>query len=378
MIYLTYNDPVSGVYRSQVMDVVRFISQELNQPCRLVALVSIRGYGETKKQIKAVLPDAVVLPMVPKARNWSLNHWLLRFLMPGKQTVLARGVFATLLANRLKKSGQVKKVAFDGRGAYAAEWEEYNVCPDAELSSQIRKLEKEAVLESDAHLAVTTKLIEYWQNDLDYKGQNHVVIPCTLMDDFMDQPMLAAAARHAKREELGIQKEDVALVYCGSAAGWQSFELLEKILSHHLDQTPELKVVFLSKKDDNLEKLEKRFPGRVKILWVKHQEVFNILQACDYGILIREETVTNRVASPTKMAEYLAAGLPVLISENLGDYSDLVKTENCGSVVNEINFKELTWQPNPEKNRHRLRELAHKKYRKRTYINEYKQLIHPS
>jgi hypothetical protein len=41
----------------------------------------------------------------------------------------------------------------------------------------------------------------------------------------------------------------------------------------------------------------------------------------------------NRIASPTKFAEYLMAGLPLLITPHVGDYSDLVESEHLGKVV---------------------------------------------
>jgi len=44
-------------------------------------------------------------------------------------------------------------------------------------------------------------------------------------------------------------------------------------------------------------------------------------------------TVTNQVASPTKFAEYLAAGMPVIISERIGDFSGMVRHHQLGIVI---------------------------------------------
>ena len=52
-------------------------------------------------------------------------------------------------------------------------------------------------------------------------------------------------------------------------------------------------------------------------------------------MLVRDDTVTNRVAAPTKFAEYLACGLRVVISKGLGDCSDFVEEHQCGAVVND-------------------------------------------
>ena len=48
--------------------------------------------------------------------------------------------------------------------------------------------------------------------------------------------------------------------------------------------------------------------------------------------MLRELSTTNSVASPTKFAEYLFAGLPVLISDNLGDFTSVVKNSKVGMV----------------------------------------------
>ncbi len=76
-----------------------------------------------------------------------------------------------------------------------------------------------------------------------------------------------------------------------------------------------------------------QYPSQVKALWVDHKEVIDYLFMSDYGLLIREQSVTNKVASPVKFAEYLSCGLPVLISENLGDYTSFVKANGCGQVI---------------------------------------------
>ena len=38
----------------------------------------------------------------------------------------------------------------------------------------------------------------------------------------------------------------------------------------------------------------------------------------------------NQVASPTKFAEYLMCGLPIVISPNVGDFSELVTERSWG------------------------------------------------
>jgi glycosyltransferase involved in cell wall biosynthesis len=57
------------------------------------------------------------------------------------------------------------------------------------------------------------------------------------------------------------------------------------------------------------------------------------LQEAHAGLLLRREDPVNQVASPTKFGEYLAAGLPVLLTEGIGDFSALVEKEGLGMIV---------------------------------------------
>jgi glycosyltransferase involved in cell wall biosynthesis len=71
----------------------------------------------------------------------------------------------------------------------------------------------------------------------------------------------------------------------------------------------------------------------VTVLGVPHHEVPRYLAAGDIGLLLREPSLVNAVASPVKFAEYLAAGLPVVLTEGIGDYSDLAMRNNLGVVL---------------------------------------------
>ncbi|MBL7965276.1 MAG: hypothetical protein JNM31_15680 [Flavobacteriales bacterium] len=326
LLYLTHNDQPGGVYWSQVTDVVNHLNSLGSERVRLVALVSARGWWQSRKAIRAHCPDALVLPQWPGVRNWERNVLLLsmlcRWLRP--KGVIARGVFATWMGLRLREKGLVGKVCFDGRGAYAAEWEEYRVVDDDVMIAAMRPLESEAVNASDFRIAVSQALVAHWKERYGYSGTAHVVIPCTLGTDASINTAPGQVARRA---------EKITLVYAGSTAGWQSFGLLEQLLVKVLEAQPDVDVLFLSKEDANNRRLRERFPGRVRIEWLSAAQVPSALSACDFGLLVREDTLTNRVASPTKFAEYLAAGLPVLISPYIGDFSALVEREQLGQIV---------------------------------------------
>ncbi|RMG17641.1 MAG: glycosyltransferase family 1 protein, partial [Planctomycetota bacterium] len=57
------------------------------------------------------------------------------------------------------------------------------------------------------------------------------------------------------------------------------------------------------------------------------------LNAADLALLLRRRDPVHAAASPTKAAEALACGVPLLVSEGIGDLSGLVRREGLGAVL---------------------------------------------
>lgn len=340
MIYLTYNDLPSGIYNSQVIDVVKYLNSiQSNEKVRLVALISIRNYFANRKKIKQQLPDSVVLPMAPGASRWKWNSAPLTLfkLINSSSKIMARGPFAAALALSLKQKGKVKKVIFDARGAYKAELNEYDVVNDEILKHQISHLEQDVLRRSDAILAVSKSLVDYWKSEYNFISDKHVVIPCTLSKNFIFNFPPQYEINNFK-QEIGFNEDDIVMVYSGSSAGWQSFSLVEKLMDSIMSNNEKVKLLWLTHDLNTTSELVTKYKDRIKSNWLKPEDVRKYLLAADYGILFREQSETNRVASPVKFAEYLSCGLNVIISDNLGDFSKFVREHNCG-VIGEGNVK---------------------------------------
>ncbi|WP_458628877.1 hypothetical protein [Winogradskyella sp. PC D3.3] len=182
MIYFTFNDQPSGIYQSQVIDVISELNLHVDKPIRLVAFISIRNYGKNRRKIKSLYPNSIILMMFPRLNNWKMNLFQLAFVKGiKKETILARGPMAFYLANKLNSN-----VSYDGRGAVKAEMVEYpKMIPNKKLVHSIISAERSAVLNAKHKIAVSEKLVEYWRNEFDYRGSNHIIIPCTLTNSMV-------------------------------------------------------------------------------------------------------------------------------------------------------------------------------------------------
>lgn len=372
MIYLTYADQPSGVYSSQVVDVCNFLNESHNAQIRLVSFISLHNFSHNRQKIKREMPSAIVLPMLPRMTSFGFNTLMLFFvlLFLNQRSVIARNVLAARIALRLKSILKLK-VCFDGRGAIAAEWNEYQVVPLQEWKNSIHTWEKSVVLNADFRIAVSEELVKYWNERYGYSENKHVVIPCTLNTSFRPEILKQEEIENA-RKKMKFDADDIVLVYSGSTAGWQSFDLLQGFLQKIINNNKNIKVLFLSEKDKNVDQLKAEFPDKIFQTFVKHSEVSGILKSCDIGILIREKSVTNQVASPTKFAEYLSAGLPVIISEGIGDYTSFVKQNDCGWVLDEspLQLNRLNISE-----RNRLLQLVNDHFTKKSHNASYTNLI---
>ncbi|MBL4625460.1 MAG: hypothetical protein JKY42_10020 [Flavobacteriales bacterium] len=345
MIYISFNDPVSGIYQSQVVDTLNCLNTFTSKPIKLIAFFSLRNFKTQRRLAKKAYSNTICLPLFPKLKYWRYNSialTVLLFFLP-RQSIICRGIFATGIA--LKGRFNKQKVCYDGRGAIYAECKEYDVLDGALQLAEVKKLESNAVLATDYQIAVTKQLVEYWKTELDYDHTSHTIIPCTLGDTFIKEQ------GSITRKSLSWDDDAVILAFSGSIAGWQSLSLLDDILRAYLDENKNVRILFMSKTHKIIDGLIADYPNRVQNKWVNHNEVYAYLNLCDYGILIREQTNTNKVASPVKFAEYLSAGLRVLLSENLGDYSEMVVKNNLGSIINAGSTKTVRATTSEEKAR---------------------------
>lgn len=145
------------------------------------------------------------------------------------------------------------------------------------------------------------------------------------------------AKRVKKRSELGIPEEAIVGVYVGKFGGLyfdvESFELFKKTNEHF----PNFHLIICSPHPKGwLEQKLKayNFPlDKAHCLFVPHQEIPSYLSAADFAYALYRPAPSKRFLSPIKVGEYWASGLPVLITEGIGDDSEIIEHERVGCVL---------------------------------------------
>ncbi len=126
-----------------------------------------------------------------------------------------------------------------------------------------------------------------------------------------------ADARHEIRRHMEVNDTDVVLVYSGSLYAWQCIqEMLDLYRRVVMSCDACVHLLVLTSGDGAvIERCMNQMDlsrQRVHIHAVAYEQMPYWLCSADIGIALRKDTVVNRVASPTKVGEYLACGLPVI------------------------------------------------------------------
>jgi glycosyltransferase involved in cell wall biosynthesis len=150
--------------------------------------------------------------------------------------------------------------------------------------------------------------------------------------------------------------------------------LKEKIKDAHL--------LFITKEKESVSfNLKKHLKKEdFTVLTVLHHNVSNYLRSANVGILFREKSIINEVCSPVKFAEYLASGIPVILTEGIGDTAEIVKSNKVGVIINFESRKniesaieqliELSLEK-PEFLKQRCKKVAEKYFSWEKYLDKY-------
>jgi len=143
------------------------------------------------------------------------------------------------------------------------------------------------------------------------------------------------AIREQRRVELGFDARFV-VCYCGAMSHWQRPDALAAAFAAIAADMPDAHLLIVSREAEPLlEQLRSAgvSPERWTVRSARHEEVASYLMAADVGLLLRENTLTNRVASPVKFTEYLRCGLPVILTPYIGDFSGFAGRHGVGVAI---------------------------------------------
>lgn len=207
------------------------------------------------------------------------------------------------------------KLIFDIHGAAAEECEYQGL--QNEVVEKIRRIERTSVQKVDYVICQSDEMSRYLQREYNVSSEKICVYRCGVDTSIFN---VDTRKRIEIRKKLGFADDEYIFVYSGGLHPWQrvgeSIDLFER---YHAFQAKS-KLLVLTASEDQLHKMLKEknidnSDGHVLTACLPYSGVPSYLNACDIAFLLRHNHPMNAVASPTKLAEYLACGLPIISSE---------------------------------------------------------------
>jgi glycosyltransferase involved in cell wall biosynthesis len=248
-----------------------------------------------------------------------------RFVKRNNTNVLhARTHIPVLMAILVKFFTNIK-IIFDIRGLIAEEYIDAGVWKENSLQVRLIKyVEKLGLKHSDQIVVLTDRMKNYLVENKLKEPENIEVVPCCV--------------NFSRIGDLDDQKENrFELIYAGSTIGLYLLREMGQFFIELKKHKPDAFFRILTASP--AEGLLKTFgdlnikPEDFSVQKVSPAEVPIYLKKAHIGISFRKPTFSQIAASPTKIPEYLACGLPVISNFGIGDMDEILETENVGICV---------------------------------------------
>ncbi len=186
-------------------------------------------------------------------------------------------------------------------------------------------IEKHIVNFSDILVFVSKKFENYFlQKYPGTKSKIRLVIPTCNFSIFQIDPTPKV---ESIKKKYNINENDLVFIYSGSTEIWQKIELTLETISNLFAKKDNIKFFILTLKPEEMINLVEKYKlplgNKIFILKLGHEELPPFYQISHFGFVLRDDTIVNRVAFPTKLLEYLYFGIiPIMKSTNIGDIDD--------------------------------------------------------
>jgi len=229
------------------------------------------------------------------------------------------------------------RLIFDIRGLMAEEYADAGVWSANSLPFRaVKRLERAGIRRADQIVTLTRRLRDWLVEHRLAEAERIEVIPCCVDFDRFKQ------AGEGRAEE----SEQFEVVYAGAVTGLYMLEEMGRFFLHVRSHRPNalLRVLTMAA-PGSVEATLKRAGLESRdflVNAVAAAEVPTYLRRARLGLSFRKPTFAQIAASPTKIPEYLAAGLPVVCNAGVGDMDELIEREQVGVVLR--NFEERDYE----------------------------------
>lgn len=226
------------------------------------------------------------------------------------------------------------KVIFDIRGLVADEYVDAGIWKTTgPVYRTIKWIERVGIARADQIVVLTERMFSWLVEEMKAEPAKIEVIPCC-----------ADLSRFNGKEPAAALETDAAsgfeVVYAGSVTGLYLLEEMGRFFLALRERRPDafLRILTASPAAEASRRLSNLGLGE-KDYWigaVPPSEIPAYLRRAKVGLSFRRPAFSQIAASPTKVPEYLAAGIPVVSNAGIGDADRTILDNRVGIVVRDF------------------------------------------
>lgn len=187
-------------------------------------------------------------------------------------------------------------------------------------------------------IATTEGMKKYAREKYNFVEKNFFVKPaCVNLDMFSENNL---KLQHLVNK-LNFNNKIVA-VYAGKFGGiYLDKEIFDffKVAEYYWQEKFRVLILSSHSKEEieNYAKISKLLPETCIHMYVNHHEIPNYIGLGDFGITPVKPIPSKRYCTPIKDGEYWALGLPIVITKDISDDSDIINENKIGSILEVLN-----------------------------------------
>ncbi|RYY67991.1 MAG: glycosyltransferase [Chitinophagaceae bacterium] len=214
------------------------------------------------------------------------------------------------------------------------------------------------------------------------------VIPCSVDLELFNPLAVDEDRTDALRKEFKITKDQLVVSYLGSVGGWYMTNEMMRFNKLLAEKVPDAVFLFISPDRHEVILESARAagikPDQVRVISARRKQVPAFLSLSAYSIFFIKPCYSKIASSPTKHAEIMAMGIPVITNDGVGDVREIVEKNEGGYVLKDFSddsFNQIIAQIqsgakfSPEKIRKAAIEIYSLESAVKTYAGVYQKIL---
>ncbi len=363
VIYVSYDGMTDPLGQSQVIPYLAGLSS-LGHTITIVSCEKKERFEKQQQYIQQLLnkyniawhpvPYSRLPSVLSKQFNLSaINKKVQRLCREQKQDIIhCRSYMAALIGLKIKQKYGLKFI-FDMRGFWADEridgqiWSMKNKIYKR-IYSFFKKKEIAFLDHADYTISLTEnakKEIHSWKT-LKKQPVPIEVIPCCADLDLFSPASVDAEKIKQLKAELHISENNFVISYLGSIGTWYMLDEMLDFFNCLLQKNVDAKFLFITPDapEQILKKAaEKNIPAHKLIIRsASRMEVPQYLSLSAISIYFIKPLYSKKASSPTKTAEIMGLGIPIITNTGIGDSDHILGDAKSGILINNFSEAEYT------------------------------------